>query len=87
MVVMPRKPDPCLVRLSTKVAIIHNMHILYALYTPFEYPWHAPRLPVQLYQKVRPKPLYTDTSWYKKTHRLRWVFCYACIYREECARF
>ena len=20
----------------------------------------------------------TDISWYKKTHRLRWVFCYTC---------
>lgn len=22
----------------------------------------------------------TDISWYKKTHRMRWVFCYTCKY-------
>ena len=22
----------------------------------------------------------TDISWYKKTHRTRWVFCYTCKY-------
>ena len=29
----------------------------------------------------------TDISWYKKTHRMRWVFCYPCKHRAECARF
>ena len=22
----------------------------------------------------------TDISWYKKAHRMRWVFCYTCKY-------
>lgn len=30
---------------------------------------------------------YTDISWYKETHRLRWVFCYPCRFRTESARF
>ena len=25
----------------------------------------------------------TDISWYRKTHRLRWVFCYTCKNAHE----
>ena len=25
----------------------------------------------------------TDISWYKKTHRTRWVFCYTCKYARN----
>ncbi len=31
--------------------------------------------------------IYTDTSWYKETHRLRWVSCYPCKHRAKCTRF
>ena len=29
----------------------------------------------------------TDISWYKKTHRMRWVFCYTCKYAGNCRLF
>lgn len=29
----------------------------------------------------------TDISWYKKTHRMWWVFCYTCKYAGNCRLF